>query len=322
MERLAWQSSVSEGFIWDMSANLGKVAVIDPKFYSLVILSGETGIRESVLLGEWFPTSVTLTSNLDLIVSRELQVGKTNLLPALGICPLEDGLKAPTYLLSGDFPRYNHQLWLGQAIQLPNQNQAVIGGISDRDDVQGFLLLASWDSQIGQGEFSPILSEIYEGPADIAIKDDLVYFATGRGGTVGVYDLNEKKALKNTTFLSAEYKPSQLSFTENFLVSASYNELFWFKYGDDIFLSGGGNHELTERTDCINGIASLPEDNLLCALTYTNRLVRFSILTGNIADIDLGQTLEAPCFVVADPQIINRYYISGHKNGKIWAVDL
>lgn len=323
MSEVAWIRFISTGYISGLSVNAGLVALVAPPPDNNVhVLDAATGETRGRLLGRWVPHSVAVTPTGSLMCAAGVRVGlaeAASKAPAIGLSPIEDGRDEPAYLLTGELPRYNNSILFGKIALFPDRNEALISGVSDRYDTKGFLLHASWSSRPRHGRFAVIATDIDEAPHDLAIVDDRAYIPTGRGGSVVVLDLKTYQRVEPLRVTTGTFKPTRIVATEKYMVVASYNRLYWWEHG--AFDETLSLQDVTSPNDCVNGLAVLDDDTIVCALTYSDRLVTTTLPTKLISDLKRSQRPANPCWIEANPNGSDRFYVTGHTNGYIWAMD-
>lgn len=322
MARVAWAKEIDKGYVSSLSMNSGILAVVAPSVADKVyVFDARSGEKRAELLHGWSAHSVAVREMGDLLVTRGPQSWQiTDIKLEVGITPPEDGIPQPsqgfTWSDVNQAPKYNSEVLLGKIALIPRLEQALIAGMSDDYSVKGFLLLAGW--RPGYSGLSMFAKDIEEAPHDIVIADGRAYVATGRGGTIDVFDLEEKKLrTKLAPSGVGAFKPMRVVVSGRYVIAASYNELFWwdpFAFVGAEVLGGPG--------DCINGLAALRGGGIVCTLTFSNRLLLKHSPGVPARAIETAEPLDSPCWVLADPQVDGRIYVMGHSNGKIWAIDL
>ncbi len=311
-----WGGSIGEGYIWSLSVNRELMAVLGPADKSVVyILDAVTGEIKKELLDDWSIFSVAVTDDKELLFtgSPEGQIK-----PGIWIClPEQDKIQPLQFHSIGEIPAYGQEILFGKIALIPHQKQALITGVSDLSDIKGFLLLADWKNGMDQGQISLVAQGIDEAPQDIAIAAETAYIATGRGGTVEVFHIPERQLDEPLIAREKIFKPSRIVVTEHYVAAASFDELFWW-------LPGGeqtGHEALSSSPDCINGLAALGEDNVICSLTYSN-ILKLKDLQSSTTATSLSVDIERPCHIITDPAHSYDFYVIGHTNGQISAFSL
>jgi hypothetical protein len=311
-----WGQSIGEGYIWSLSVNRDLMAVLGPASRSVVyILDAGTGEIKKELLDEWSVFSVAVTDDKELLFTGRPQ-GQNE--PGIWICsPEQDEIQPLQFHSIGEIPSYEQEISFGKIALVPDQKQALIAGVSDLYDIRGFLLLADWKNGIDSGQVSLVAKGIDEAPHDITIAGEMAYIATGRGGTIEVFNIAERQFAEPYIATEGIFKPMRVVTTEHFVAAASYDELFWWiSAGEPV-----GHEGLSSSPDCINGLATLGKDIVICALTYSNTLKLKDLQSSTIAT-SLSVDIEHPCNIITNPAHENDFYVIGHTNGRISALSL
>lgn len=311
-----WGGSIGEGYVWSLSVNRELMAVLGPASKSRVyILDAVTGEIKKQLLDEWSIFSVAVTDDKELLFTGSPQ-GQNK--PGIWVClPEQDEIRPLQFHSIGEIPAYNQEILFGKIALIPNQKQALIAGVSDLNDIKGFLLLADWKNGIEKGQVSLVARGIDEAPHDIAIAAETAYIATGRGGTIEVFHIAERQLVEPLIARESVFKPSRVVATEHYVAAASFDELFWWlPEGKQI-----GYEALSSSPDCINGLATLGEDTIICSLTYSNML-KLKDLRSSTTATSLSIDVERPCHIITDPAHRYDFYVMGHTNGQISAFSL
>ena len=280
------------------------------------LVDSRTGERLTELLHDQMTHSAAVIGETELLL---VQIGQ-NLKPEISITSVESGVQyrfaCKEHLSLSSL--YDRDIFFGKIVLIPGKNQALISGVSDRYDIKGFLIFADWSKGIEKGKLLKIVKETDEAPYDVVATKNLIYVATGRRSSIAIFSLSKGKYMRGLEAPGIDiFKPMRVVASGSRIVAASYNQLFW--WNDGIFAK---KEDVSGSHDTINGLADLPNGDIVCALTYSNQLLLKSSLEGPFTPIALPQPLEHPCWVVADPHMDGRIYVTGHANGSITAVDM
>lgn len=318
--RKSWAQSIGEwGYIWSLSVNSDLMAVLGPASRQVVhIIDAGTGKRNKEMLADWSISSVAVTEDKKILFAGRPKGQKE---PGIWISPIEqDEIQPLPFHFIEELPAYDQKIVFGKIALVPNEKQALIAGVSDREDIKGFLLLADWSNGTDKGQVSLLATKIDEAPHDIAIRGKMAYIATGRGGTIEVFNIEKRQIDRTLIGIPGRvFKPMRVVTTENYVAAASYDELFWWILREE----PEGHELLSNSPDCINGLAALGEDTVICSLTYSNilKLKELQSSTSMLAT-SLSVDLKHPCHIVTDSAHRNDFYIIGHSNGRILALSL
>ncbi len=322
---------VGKGFIWSVSANAGRLAVVEPPNGGAVhLIDTETWEKESITLTGLDIDSVAITPDGYFIYAKGVRGGGSARAPEVAIGPIIRGYGVTPYPVdwTGQLPNYDERLLFGKIAIMPGENRALIAGVSDRHDTRGFVLHVEWDPDKHSGSTSVLIQEIDEAPEDIVVVPGRAFVATGRGGQILVYDTYSNRQEESLVVPRSRgpeqgaFKPTRLAVTSSLLVAASYNGIYsWYAE------SPGDHREIVGSNYCINGLAFISSRELVCALTYSNVLMSLPFQEGSaqIGRPDIWATrrdtpIQRPCLLLADPRIPDRLYVVGHSNGQILVV--
>lgn len=317
-----WQSHlIPEGIqgavIYHFAANQGLLAVVDPISQSSIhLLDANTGYQLSQL-DQFHSAAVSLTDNGHLLVAEGLNPRRhkdTDRGPTIwsGLPDSPNPFKQLRWVDSP--PQYHQEILFGPILEIPQQNQAVIAGMTDSYQTRGFLLLADWRKS-DPGELTILCDGIENGPQDIAVRNNLVYFTDKDTPSVKAISLNEDPPTQID--IPGRFNPARIATTEDFLVVTSYNELYFL----DQF-NRRGRQRFGSDQDNIQGLATLAHNRVVFSLSGSNKLMVKDLKLNTSQSVKLDKLVENPCWIISDPQLASRIYVSGFTNGTISAIDL
>lgn len=320
---VVWQYSVipediKGAYIYNFAANKGLLAVTDPLSHdSIHLLDTNTGYKMSQL-NQFHNVTVAITDNGRLLVAEGVDRYTHNnedLDPAIwsGL-PGSPGSFKPFRWID-DPPEYHREILFGKILEISQQNQAVIAGETDSYKTKGFLLLADW-SKSDPGELTKLYEGIENGPQDIAVKNSLVYVADKDTPSIKAISLTKDLPTK-IDIPGTSFNPVRVAATEDFLVIISYGEMYFSDQNNR-----RGRQRFGSPQDIIQGLAALDHNRVIFSLFSSNKLMVKDLDQNTSLAVKLNKPVENPCWIIKDPQLTNRIYVSGYFNGTISAIDL
>lgn len=337
----AWEYACGQGYIWNMSADHRYLAVVAPHMAdnAVHVVDIVTGRRIARIAVGDSVHSVAVIDTGEILLARGARNEATSQEPRVWLERPGRFQQPPRELyISNQWPKYDQTLLFGRiTLMSPGSTgrRALISGMSDRVDTKGFLLLASWGEereQDSEPQVRLLYSGIDEAPWDLEQKGNQVYIATGKAGTVEVFDVEKQQFGEPLPSPSTDvFSPTKLTVTDRFVVAASYNEIFCWE-GNDF----KRQMTVSESHASINGLSTLEKDIVVYTLTSSNEVAYRDLAVTDeptktdptipMANFQVTDFAK-PCWIRAVPADAGsgtptRLYVTEYLGGRILAINV